>query len=33
MNLTFCAACGATDDLQHHHLVTRGEPAAATSGI
>ncbi len=25
MKLTFCAACGATDDLQHHHLVTRGE--------
>jgi hypothetical protein len=25
MKLTFCAACGSTDDLQHHHLVTRGE--------
>jgi hypothetical protein len=25
MRLTFCAACGATEDLQHHHLVTRGE--------
>jgi Recombinase len=20
MKLTFCAACGSTDDLQHHHL-------------
>jgi HNH endonuclease len=25
MKLTFCAACGSRDDLQHHHLVTRGE--------
>lgn len=25
MKLTFCVACGATDDLQHHHLVTRAE--------
>jgi hypothetical protein len=25
MKLTFCAACGSTDDLQHHHLVTRAE--------
>ena len=25
MKLTFCAACGSKDDLQHHHLVTRGE--------
>ena len=25
MRLTFCAACGVTDDLQHHHLVTRSE--------
>jgi hypothetical protein len=25
MRLTFCVACGATDDLQHHHLVTRAE--------
>jgi hypothetical protein len=25
MKLTFCAACGATDDLQHHQLITRGE--------
>jgi hypothetical protein len=25
MKLTFCAACGSTDELQHHHLVTRGE--------
>jgi 5-methylcytosine-specific restriction endonuclease McrA len=25
MRLTFCAACGATEDLQHHHLVTRAE--------
>ena len=23
MKLTFCAACGSTDDPQHHHLVTR----------
>ena len=23
MKLTFCAACGSADDLQHHHLVTR----------
>lgn len=25
MRLTFCVASGATDDLQHHHLVTRAE--------
>ena len=25
MRLTFCAACGSKDDLQHHHLVTRSE--------
>ena len=25
MKLTFCAACGSTDDLQEHHLVTRSE--------
>jgi len=25
MKLAFCAACGSLDDLQHHHLVTRGE--------
>jgi hypothetical protein len=25
MRLPFCAACGSTDHLQHHHLVTRGE--------
>ena len=25
MKLTFCAACGSTDDLQHHRLITRGE--------
>ena len=25
MKLKFCAACGSADDLQHHHLVTRGE--------
>jgi len=25
MRLTFCVACGTTDDLQHHHLVTRAE--------
>jgi HNH endonuclease len=25
MRLTFCAACGVTDDLQHHHLVTRSK--------
>jgi hypothetical protein len=21
MRLEFCAACGSTEDLQHHHLV------------
>jgi 5-methylcytosine-specific restriction endonuclease McrA len=25
MKLALCAACGATDDLQYHHLVTRAE--------
>jgi hypothetical protein len=25
VKLAFCAACGSTEDLQHHHLVTRGE--------
>jgi 5-methylcytosine-specific restriction endonuclease McrA len=25
MKLTFCAACGATDTLQHHHIVPRSE--------
>ena len=25
MRLKFCAACGAIEDLQHHHLVTRSE--------
>ena len=25
MRLSFCAACGSTEDLEHHHLVTRGE--------
>jgi hypothetical protein len=25
MKLAFCVACGSTDDLQHHHLVTRAE--------
>jgi len=25
MKLAFCVACGSTDELQHHHLVTRGE--------
>ena len=25
MRLTFCAACGSKDDLQHYHLVTRSE--------
>ena len=25
MKLGFCVACGSTDDLQHHHLVTRAE--------
>ena len=25
MRLTFCAACGSRDDLQHHHFITRGE--------
>jgi hypothetical protein len=25
MRLTLCVACGSTDDLQHHHLITRLE--------
>jgi hypothetical protein len=25
MKLKFCVACGATNDLQHHHLITRAE--------
>jgi 5-methylcytosine-specific restriction endonuclease McrA len=25
MRLTFCAACGSTSDLQHHHLVMKSE--------
>ena len=25
MKFAFCVACLATDDLQHHHLVTRKE--------
>ena len=25
MKLTFCAACGSRDDLQHHHFIARGE--------
>ena len=25
MRLAFCAACGVTEDLQHHHLVTGPE--------
>ena len=25
MKLTFCSACCSRDDLQHHHLITRGE--------
>jgi 5-methylcytosine-specific restriction endonuclease McrA len=25
MRLTFCVACGAIEDLRHHHLVTRAE--------
>jgi 5-methylcytosine-specific restriction endonuclease McrA len=25
MKFAFCVACLATDDLQHHHLVTREE--------
>ena len=25
MRLSFCAACGTTNDLQSHHLVTRRE--------
>ena len=28
MKLDFCAARGAADDLQRHHLVTRGEQSA-----
>jgi hypothetical protein len=30
VNLTFCVACGATDDLQHRHLVTEPRMAAMT---
>jgi hypothetical protein len=26
MRLAFCVACGSTDDLQHHHLITRAMP-------
>jgi hypothetical protein len=25
MKLSFCAACGSTNDLQHHNLIARGE--------
>jgi HNH endonuclease len=25
MRLTFCAACGSADGLEHHHLITRAE--------
>jgi hypothetical protein len=25
MKLTFCVACGSTEDLQHHHLVARAK--------
>ena len=25
MKFDYCVACGSTDDLQHHHLVTRSE--------
>jgi HNH endonuclease len=25
MRLTFCIACDAREDLQHHHLVTKAE--------
>jgi HNH endonuclease len=25
VRLTFCAACGTTQDLQHHHLLSRPE--------
>ena len=25
MKLSFCAACGSTNDLQHHNLITCGE--------
>ena len=29
MKLSFCAACGSKDDLQHNHLVMRSEVASA----
>lgn len=29
MKLAFCAACGSTEDLQHHHLVIRSEGGQA----
>ncbi len=25
MKFPICVACGSREDLQHHHLVTRGE--------
>ena len=32
MNLTFCAACGSRDDLQHHNLITSGEAGSDDEG-
>ena len=33
MRLAFCAACGATRDLQHHHLVNHGEGGEETNRL
>ena len=31
MRLTFCAACGSSDDLQPHHLITAAKPEPSHS--
>jgi 5-methylcytosine-specific restriction endonuclease McrA len=33
MKLTFCAACGSKDDLQHHHLVMRSGGGSDESNL
>ena len=33
MKLTFCVACGSTEDLQHHHLVIRAEGGRRRASI
>jgi hypothetical protein len=33
MRLAFCVACGSTEDLQHHHLVTRSEGGQACQSV